>query len=82
MGDSVKKYEELVEAGRIIPGDNKNILSKKEQNIIKLIQFGRTVSKHDLDFEITNYAINLIQQNPQLTEVQAIEMAMVEWDIL
>jgi len=84
MGDSVKKYEELVEAGKIIPGDTTmmHLIIKKEQNIIKLIQFGRTVAKHELDFEIANTAINLIQQNPQLTEIQAIEMAMVEWDIL
>lgn len=91
MSDSKTKYDELVEAGKIIPGDTKLnatdngghlILSKKEQNIIKLIQFGRTVTKHELDFEIANTAITLIQENPLLTEIQAIEMAMGEWDIL
>lgn len=91
MSNSKSKYDELVESGKIIPGDTKLsatdtsgqlILSQKEQNIIKLIQFGRTVTKHELDFEIANTAINLVQENPLLTEVQAIEMAMGEWDIL
>ena len=83
MSDSIKKYEELVEDGKIKPGKlSDTLLSKKEKNVIDLISLCRTTIKHDLDFEITVSAIEALHENPKLTEIEAIRIGMNEWDIL
>ena len=88
MSDSAKKYEELVEEGKIKPGKTKvsllseTLLSQKEKNVINLIRLCRTVHMHELDFEVANTAVNALQKNPSLSELEAIQIAMGEWDIL
>jgi len=83
MSDSISKYNELLEEGKISNEESDSLfLSKKEENVIKIIKFGRTVVKHELDFEVATFAIELLEDHPEMSELQAIELSMVKFDIL
>lgn len=82
MSDSVQKYFELLECGKIqeVKQPPRSAIdmfvSKKEKNIMDIINLCRTVSKHELDFEIVTGAMLLINQNPGMCELQAIQISM------
>jgi len=82
MSDSVEKYYDLVAEGKIVEEKLSDVLlNKKEQNIINIIKLCRTVSKHDLDFEIANEAIEIMGRTKDMSEIQAIRIAMNKLNI-
>jgi len=82
MSDSVEKYYDLVAEGKIVENKLSDVLlNKKEQNIINIIKLCRTVSHHDLDFEIADEAIKILGRTKDMDEVQAIQIAMSKLNI-
>jgi hypothetical protein len=82
MSNSRTKYDELVEDGKIQPVKlSDTVFTTKQKNVMDIIQLCRTVSKHELDFEIANSAIILLGRHPEMSEVQAIKIAMSKLNI-
>lgn len=56
---------------------------RKADLILKIIDDDlQLADKHHLQAEVVVTALQLIQENPNLSVVQAMSNAMVEWDIL
>lgn len=82
MSDSVKKYYDLLEEGKVVEEKLSDLLfNKKEQAVLDIIQLCRTVSKHELDFEIANSAITLLGRHPDMDVIQAIKISMSKLNI-